>query len=337
MKLILRVLQLFYYRKARNAHIMAFLRYNSAAKLKNLLHNEYERKRKRIVLSSKPFLINSEPGSFCNFQCPFCPTGKHTPRERSQAEPEMFQKLFNQIGKYCYLITLHGWGEPLLNKNLPQLISMAHQHRIFTVVTTNGSLLKPDLARKIIDSGLDLLCISIDGITAESYSKYRYGGNFESVLQNLQEFINLKKEMKSSTPFIEWQFLVFKHNEHEINDARKMAARMGVDHIVFLPAYTEDPSFDASNPDYHLPKGSPLSKSADCKHLWRTLTIHSNGDIVPCCYDYEGKVPFGNILKDPLDRCWNNEQFQNSRKVVALGSSDQTIHLRCNSCVPNKF
>ncbi len=336
MKVLLWILQKLMYRKTRNAHIMAFLRYNSLTKLKNLLHNEYERKRKKIILSSKPFLINSEPGSYCNFHCPFCPTGKHLPRERSQAEPEMFQKLFNQIGKYCYLITLHGWGEPLLNKNLPQLIRTAHQHRIFTVVSTNGSLLKPDPGREIISSGLDLLCISIDGIASDSYSKYRYGGHFESVLENLKEFVNLKKEMKSSTPFIEWQFLVFRHNEHELAEAKKLASEIGVDNLVFLPAYTENPDWDASDPSYRLPKGSPLSKPSDCKHLWRTLTFHSNGDIVPCCYDYEGKVPFGNLNNDSLEDFWNNEHFQDSREVVTTGNISQTQHLCCNSCLPKE-
>jgi MoaA/NifB/PqqE/SkfB family radical SAM enzyme len=230
---------------------------------------------------------------------------------------------------------MHGWGEPLMNKDLPEIIKAAHENRIFTVVTTNGSLLTHEMSRKIILSKLDNLVLSIDGISEESYQKYRIGGSFEVVLNNLRGLISLKKEMRSSTPFIEWQFLVFKHNEHEINDAKKLARELGIDNIVFLPAYTENESFDSSDKKYHLPKSTPLSKRSDCKHLWSTLAFHWNGNVVPCCYDYQGKIAYDNLLNEPFDRIWNNQEFQESRRIIKSGPGYDSKGLFCDTCVRN--
>lgn len=333
MWIILLILQKLIRKKARYKHILAFTKYNSPRKFKNFIHNELERMSRKITLSSYPYLINSEPTSYCNYTCPFCPTGKRSGRAEGFARVELYEKLFREIGAYTYLITFHGWGEPLMHRQLPELIGLAHKNSIFTVVTTNASLLTRELSRKIISSELDYLIVSIDGISEESYQKYRIGGNFETVLNNLKDLISLRKEMRSSTPFIEWQFLVFRHNEHEVDPAKKLARNLGIDNIVFMPAYTEDASFDSSDKKYHLPKASPLLKRSDCNHLWSTLAFHWNGNVVPCCYDYHGTTPLGNLLTEDFDHLWNNQRFQESRMIIKNGAESSSTELSCYACV----
>jgi radical SAM protein with 4Fe4S-binding SPASM domain len=335
MRIVLLILKKLFYKKLRYSHLLAFMKYNSLLKLLNFIYNEYERRIKKIEVSSKPYLINSEPTSHCSLKCPFCPTGKRDTRKGGFAAVELYEKTFRQIGLYTYLVTIHGWGEPLMYKNLPEIIRLAHEYRIFTVVTTNGNLLTKEMSQNIISSKLDYLILSVDGISEESYQKYRIGGCFEVVLNNIKDLISIKKEMHSSTPFIEWQFIVFKHNEHEIPAAKKLGKKLGVDNLVFMPAYTEDESFDSSDNKYHLPKSSPLLKRSDCKHLWATLTFHWNGNVVPCCYDYHGEIVYGNILKESLNQIWNNQRFQESRKIIKSGPGDYSKNLYCSSCVNN--
>lgn len=322
-----------FHKKLRYQHLIAFLKYNSFLKIKNLIFCEFEGRRKKIILSSKPFLINSEPTNFCNFHCPFCPTGKKSNRPGGFAEIELYKNIFKQMGSTAYLLTIHGWGEPLMVKNLPEIIRLANKNKICTVVSTNGSLLDSNMSKEIISSQLDCLIFSIDGISEKSYQEYRKGGEFETVLNNMKELISLKKIMGSSTPFIEWQFLVFKHNEHEIQAAKQIAREIGVDNLVFLPAYTEDEKFDATDPEYRLPKGSPLSKPSDCKHLWSTLSFHWNGTVVPCCYDYPERVSYGNLYTDSFDEVWNNTYFQQSRKLVLKGQKSEFKDLYCIQCL----
>jgi len=334
-KITLQILRRVFNKKLRYTHLMAFIKYNSLPKLFNFIINEYERRIKRVKLSSKPYLINSEPTNHCNFKCPFCPTGKNYKRTGGFAQIELYEKIFKQIGRYIYLITIHGWGEPLLFKNLPEIVKLAHNNKIFTVVTTNGSLLTKKMSRKIISSKLDYLILSIDGISEETYQKYRIGGSYNAILTNLKYLISLKKEQGSSTPFIEWQFLVFKHNEHEIDSAKKLASELGLDNIVFMPAYTEDVCFDSTDEKFHLPRHSPLSKQSDCKHLWSTLTYHWNGKVVPCCYDFFGKISYGNLHNERFGQIWNNEYFLESRRVIKNGPEGRSQDLFCSFCVRN--
>jgi MoaA/NifB/PqqE/SkfB family radical SAM enzyme len=312
---------------------MAFMKYNSPLRLLNFILNEYERRTKKIVLSSRPYLINAEPTSLCNLNCLFCPTGKKLSRTGGVARVEAYEKLFREIGKFTYLITLHGWGEPLLHKELPEIVRLAHRHRIFTVVTTNGTMLTKKMSEQLILNGLDYLIVSIDGVTEDTYRQYRVGGSLELVMQNLKDLISAKNELGSSKPFIEWQFIVFRHNEHEMAEARSAAGKLGVDNLIFMPAYTEDEKFDASDPVYHLPKGSPLSTPSECKHLWSTLSFHWNGTVVPCCYDYFGRIPYGELPRDSFYNFWNNKNFQESRKIVRDGKNGKPAGLYCNTCI----
>jgi radical SAM protein with 4Fe4S-binding SPASM domain len=333
MRILLYLLKRIFFKKLRYTHILAFVQYNSTTKIINFLKNEYARHRRKIVVSSKPYLINAEPTSHCNFSCLFCPTGKGPERKGGFSDIALYEKIFKQVGKYVYLMTLHGWGEPLLHKNLPEIVSMAHKHRIFTVATTNGSMLNPETAHNLISSNLDYLIFSIDGCSEETYQKYRSGGSFNDVFNNMVDLVHLKKKLRSNTPFIEWQFIVFKHNEHEIPMAKKMANEIGVDNIAFMPAYTEDNSYDASDNKYHLPKNSPLTKPSECRHLWSTLTFHWDGKVVPCCYDYNGEVTYGNLLRHSFDDIWNNRKFRKSRKMVKNGNPVDKKDLYCNSCL----
>ena len=90
-----------------------------------------------------------------------------------------------------------------MHKKFPEIIKLAHCRKIFTVVTTNGYFLTRELSRELILSGLDYHILSVDGATDETYRKYRIGGQFETVLSNIREIVDLKKELKSSSPFVE--------------------------------------------------------------------------------------------------------------------------------------
>jgi pyruvate-formate lyase-activating enzyme len=313
--------------------MIAFLKYNSLTKLTNLFRNEIERKFLRIELSSKPYLVNSEPTNYCNYRCLFCPTGKGSGRQGGFADVRLYQKLLEQLGNYLYLITIHGWGEPLMHKKLPEIIKLAHCRKIFTVVTTNGYFLTRELSRELILSRLDYLILSVDGAIDETYRKYRIGGQFETVLSNIREIVDLKKELKSSTPFVELQFLVFRHNEHEMKAAVDLADDVGTDNILFMPAYTEDDRYNSSDNKYHLGRFFPLSKRTDCRHLWSTLSFHWNGNIVPCCYDYKGDVSPGSIVNEDFDQIRNKSVFRVSRQIIKSRSTAYIKNLACTHYV----
>ena len=87
--------------------------------------------------------------------------------------------------------------------------------------------LSPQMAEDIIKSGLDVMIVSLDGVTQEVYEKYRVGGRLDRVLDNVKLLVQKKKELGSSTPHMEWQFIVMQQNEHQMEEAQQLAADFG--------------------------------------------------------------------------------------------------------------
>ena len=236
-------------------HLIAFMRYNSIQKVVNLIHVIWEMKLGHCKVRSKPIIVFLEVNNICNLHCPFCLTGKGKTADREKRNMSLseMKRSIEELYDYLYFIQLYNWGEPLLNKNLFKFIDYVHRRRIFTMASSNMNFIRSDVAEQVVTSGLDYFIAAIDGFSANSYTKYRRGGNFENAIKNLKEVLNIRKRMGRSRPFVEWQYVVFKHNQHEIGEARRFALDIGVDYflanakgyaafkiqpVLFLPAIT---------------------------------------------------------------------------------------------------
>lgn len=156
---------------------------------------------------------------------------------------EEAKKIIDAVADYVYLLQLYTWGEPLLNKDTIKIIEYAKQKNMYIMLSTNGTAMTPAYNERLIRSGIDYIMVAIDGGSDETYKQYRVGGNYTKVLSNVKDLLNQKKSMGSEHPFVEWQFIVFRHNEHEIKDTEKMAYEIGIDKFTPLPAYVEDESW----------------------------------------------------------------------------------------------
>lgn len=189
-------------------------------------------------LTSFPTYLTIDPFSACNLKCPLCATGNGTNTLKKGLLPlDMFRHIVDEMGTYLYSIDLFNWGEPLLNKDIYEMINYAHQRHILTTVSSNFHFLNEESAEKMVTSGLDYLILSIDGATQETYEKYRVGGDLDVVLNNVRTLIETRKRLGKKTPYIFWQFLVFRHNEHEVEQARELAISMGVDEFKIEKAF----------------------------------------------------------------------------------------------------
>src|SRR5207237_766158 len=118
-------------------------------------------------------------------------------------------------------------GEPYLNPKLLEYVKYASDKGIYTATSTNAHYLTEANAKATVESGLDRLIISIDGVTQGVYEKYRIGGHLDKVLEGAKNVIKWKKELRSKTPHIVFQFLVVKPNEHQIPDLMRLAREIG--------------------------------------------------------------------------------------------------------------
>lgn len=210
-------------------------------KISNLLMAKFQYIKQHESLVCRPFGIIVDPSNSCPLRCPGC---IHNDLLRKNGEVDwpsglldggLYDRLLQQYGPYAIFMHFFNWGEPLLNRETPSFIRKAKGYMLATSLSSNLSV-KFD-AEALVLSGLDYLIMSIDGASAESYQKYRRGGNFELVLQNLQDLVNAKRKHNLTSPKLCWQFLVFEHNVHEIELAKKMAEEIGVDEINFARPY----------------------------------------------------------------------------------------------------
>ena len=100
-------------------------------------------------------------------------------------------------------------------------------HKIRSTTSVNLNVVTDDQIKGLLTSNLDALHISIDGVTQEVHEKYKVGGNLETVFNNLKKLISTKKLYKSKTKIV-WDFIVMRQNEHQVEEAKKIAKGFGV-------------------------------------------------------------------------------------------------------------
>lgn len=210
-------------------------------KISNLLISKYQYCHRHEHLIAYPFSLIVDPSNSCPLHCPGClhdrlfqkKIGSDWPD--GNLDPDKFSAFIKRFGPFATTVLFYNWGEPLLNKHTPSFIRQAKSYLLNTSLSSNLSV-KFD-AEALVLSGLDYMVLSIDGATRQSYEHYRRGGRFDLALDNVRALVAAKKKHKMATPILSWQFLLFEHNKHEVEQAKVMAKELGVNDIKFPRPY----------------------------------------------------------------------------------------------------
>jgi radical SAM protein with 4Fe4S-binding SPASM domain len=329
---------------------LSFLKHNTPKRFKNFLTVEYEMARRKITLRGMPYILKIDPSNMCNLRCPMCLTGRRMGNRRyGIMEFSTYRKILDELGIYTYRIMLYGQGEPFMVKNIEDMIGEATDRNIGVSISSNLNILNEEQAERIVSSGLEHLIVSLDGASQESYQKYRVGGTFERVINNIKMISVLKKSMKTRYPIIEWQYLVMRHNENEMEVAKKIAKEIGVNMIRFSPFSFISPPTKEELEEW-VPQNDRIryldnsgqsinlyGEQTVCSWLYRTVVINWDGRISPCCsYHFTGfpENDFGNVNDQSFREIWNNKIYQFSRKLVSNRkiSDDEKVRTGCYSC-----
>ena len=288
-----------------------------------------------------PISISFEPTTSCNLRCPECPSGLRSfSRPTGMLQQDFFSSTINQLHKDLFYLIFYFQGEPYLNPDFLDMVRYAADKKIYTATSTNGHYLTEANARKTIESGLDRLIISIDGTTQEVYQQYRVGGNLEKVLEGARTIMHWKKQLKSRTPFVVFQFLVVRPNEHQLEDARALAKQIGVDAIWFKTAQVYD--FE-NDPNQLIPLNSSYSRyrktekgtefkgqlANHCWRLWHDPVITWDGLVAPCCFDKDATHVLGDVKADSFKAIWNSKEYRNFRNAILSNRNEIDI---CKNC-----
>jgi len=301
-----------------------------------------------------PYILNIEPGNICNLHCPLCPTGSGDKSlSKGFLSLELFKKVFDQLSTSIESINLYSWGEPLLNKDLIKIIRYAKSMNGKVKITTSSNLNIQDnkLLADLVVSGIDEVIISCDGIDQDSYGRYRQGGDFTLVIQNMKEMARIRKESGAKTKLV-WNFLVFKHNEEMVEKAQKMAGEIGVDFRIglmrtsmkdeILKPHSEAIQKDISwIPDrqeycaYDKVKLTAKKVISTCRKPWQEITINWDGRVFPCCAVYGDNFSLGDASRERIADIWNGHDYVQARKEI-LRKEVRPLTV-CGLCRDNGF
>ncbi|QCK13436.1 radical SAM/SPASM domain-containing protein [Mangrovivirga cuniculi] len=288
-----------------------------------------------------PVSMSVEPTTSCNLRCPECPSGLRSfTRDTGALTIDTYKALIEELkGQLTYLL-LYFQGEPYLNKNFFEMIEIASKNKIYTATSTNAHYLTTVNAEKTVKSGIDRVIISIDGTTQEVYQQYRVGGKLDKVIEGTKNLVNARKALKSKTPFIIFQFLVVRPNEHQIEDIKKLAKELQVDKVAFksaqiynykngsplIPLNEKYSRYKKQNDSSYKLKSEP---DDSCWKMWHSCVMTWDGKIVPCCFDKDAHHNMGSINDKSFKNIWHSEPYDNFR--TQLFESRNQIEM-CKNC-----
>jgi len=289
-----------------------------------------------------PPIVTIEPTNICNLRCPLCVTGNGSmERPYGRMDFDTYKRLIDELGDRIMYIVLYQQGEPYLNRQFHDFVSYARRRKIYVTTSSNAHYFDRQTAEATVRSGLDTIIVSVDGATQETYAHYRVGGSLDKVKAGIQTLVAAKKRMHSKTPYIYLQFLLMKHNEHELPAMKRLARELGVDRFLmkniqvetlqeaheWLPREESFRRYRLTENDFTVKRGG----KGVCIRPWLTTLVNWDGTVVPCCFDKHGHHVVGDMRQPAgFTQIWNSEKYTEFRQHMVSNRDAIDICRNCN-------
>lgn len=274
-----------------------------------------------------PFVVYIDPTNKCNFRCEFCPTSdkallRKVGRPAATMSMELFRKAVDDIKAFpqkLKLASIYKDGEPLMNKHFPEMVSYLKKadvtERIWT--KTNGAALCPELNQRLIDAGLDLICISVEAVSAEGYLRVAKARiDYEMFRKNVADLYNRRGNCQIYIKIADSGF-----SQEEIDkfyaDFQPFSTQIAVEKLMGW-SYSDIKDFTlGTKPDTY--DGLPLIAKKACAYPFYVLAINADGSVSLCGNDWAHGTVVGNITEQSLIEIWNGEALYQFRKAMLQG------------------
>lgn len=259
----------------------------------------------------------------CNASCVMCPVDEPTSRKKGLMGMQEFQRIVDQMAPHAASmekVDLFGIGEPLLDRLIFDKIAYAKAAGLPSIaISTNADLLEEDKSARLLESGVDAVIISIDGVRAQTHETIRVGTKFERVVANAERLIALRDEKPWPTR------LIFRFIRQDSNRDEWEAFRARWSAIARLDRGDQVIAYDVQSwggkvgvsEQVRLPQ---VPDEVPCHHLWDRLIVLRDGTVPLCCADvHEPELDLGNAFaSSPLD-VYNGPKFRALREMHLAG------------------
>lgn len=295
-----------------------------------------------VVPLDTPISLMVESANACNFRCHYCYLSalekqNNNKRFNTIMSFNSFEKLIidaKQFPQRIKTVIFARYGEPLINPKLPEMIGLAKRAQVcqLTKVITNASLLRPELNYKLLHAGLDVLRISIQGLTEQQiYETCGYKINFAEFLENIAHFYKYRGNCKVFIKILD-KLVESKDEEKKFfNIFGDICDEIAIEHLIDIE--NEDL---AKKQDYVINMMGEFGQSVDvCSSPFYSLNICANGNISPCCADVKEDIVFGNIEHDSIYDIWNSKKL-NLFRIMHL-KKQRYSHAVCGPCLTPSY
>lgn len=288
---------------------------SAIAKLSNLTTTYASYRKTAETCSYPPLRVWVEASSHCNLSCSFCGNRLLSADQRGHMDLDLFRRLADEASGVINQFNMFHRGESLMHPAIGEMLWYARKKGIRTRIHTNGTLLNHNLARELIESGLDVLSFSFDGYDREMYDANRPNAGFDRVLGNILGLLNMKKKLGVEKPFVALELM-------EISD--RPPAQLRLMRRDFLRRFEELPldKFIIRKPHnwgglVNIGKIASNRHKVACPLLWHALVVLWDGQVLPCPQDFFGQMKLGKVPEQKLLDIWNGEEIRGLRREMS--------------------
>ncbi|MBA4369597.1 MAG: hypothetical protein C0403_18385 [Desulfobacterium sp.] len=269
-----------------------------------------------------------EPTNHCNLKCVMCPQAGKITREKGYMEFSLFQKIVDESKDFLKSMQLFHSGEPFLHPRIFDMISAAASKNIYTLINTNGTLLDENKAGAVLDSGLHSISFSFDSFHKETYESVRVGANYEKTLQNMERLLKRKAQKNLKWPKTIIEIVEMLDTRPHIDCFIQQAKNMGFDDVRVWKFHNWTDADEVA--DQHNPFSINTGSFYPCEYPFFLMAVYWDASVAPCCIDYNGSYPLGNVIESSLQSIWNGSQARQLRGSMRTRMTPKTR--LCRDC-----
>lgn len=292
-----------------------------------------------------PFVLFLDPCGACNFSCKFCPCNNSDfmlKERHERMSMALFLKILDDLEEFperIKVINLYGFGEPLLHTDYIEMARMIKQRNLCRELrcTTNGFLLNETLNQKLVDTGIDMVRISVEALSEEDYKRIcNVDIDFKKFVNNIKHLYQISRNTNT------------KVSVKTLNVALKDDEAANRFYDIFEPisdySYIQDTTQAWSEFEAYVPEnnyeagniGDMKDEDKICSFALTNMAIHSNGSVGVCPQDWKFATSYGNVKESSLLDLWNSKKLQGFQIAHLKGNRRKIPYCKdCDVCVSN--
>ncbi len=272
--------------------------------------------------------VRYEVTDHCNASCIMCPRDKHEHgREHGIMDQAAYERSIDEVFALgAQKVVLTGFGEPMLDKRLERKIAYAKSKGLGTYIISNGSILNSKRARTILEAGLDEIRVSFYGMQPTTYNAVMQGLDFDKTIKGMTEFLRLRDELGAKTR-VQVSYLEMEENKSDTNLFREYwESRVDAIEIWRPHNFGDGRSYRERIDEVDVKTSCGRPENGPLQIQW-------NGEVIPCCYDYNNQIILGNAFSQPVLDILNGPKYRllrwahRNKKFEAFPYCDQCDQL----------